>query len=292
MDDLPSILDATHVERRDGQVGRFRALVSADWNAPTFPSGGVTSALALRAMEAELARPHQRLRSFATMFVSTVEAGEIAIDVDVLRAGKRMSQLRANVHGPRSEGVGHTTAAAFGEDRQGFEFSYVRPPQVGPPQDYPGPADPPPGVPAFRPPFFTNVEMRRVRVFASFETGWDGGRAEATRWIRYRVAPRLPDGRIDPLSIIGLADTMPVALGQYLGPGFPFFHAPSVDLTMRFFADTEDDWLLSHTLAHWAGDGYASAEITLWDAHRRLIAHATQMMVIRFPDPEDFRVPR
>jgi acyl-CoA thioesterase len=100
--------------------------------------------------------------------------------------------------------------------------------------------------------------------------------------------PRLADGRIDPLALIAIADTMPPAVSQYIGPGFPIFHAPSVDLTMRFFNDTEDSWWLTHTHCHWAGDGYASATITLWDEHRRLLAHATQLMLIRFPRIGEF----
>jgi acyl-CoA thioesterase len=124
-------------------------------------------------------------------------------------------------------------------------------------------------------------------MFHSFETGWEGGRAEAIRWIRYRATPRLPDGRVDPLSWIALADTMPSAIGQYLGPGSPFFHAPSVDLKMDFFADTEHEWLIARSVCHWAGDGYASAEIALWDQGRRLLAFATQMMLLRSPDPSE-----
>jgi acyl-CoA thioesterase len=109
--------------------------------------------------------------------------------------------------------------------------------------------------------------------------------------MRYRVPPRLADGSIDALSLIALADTMPPAVSQYLGPGYPFFHAPSVDLTMRFFADTDDEWCLFRSLSHWAGDGYASAEITLWDTRRTLLAHASQLMLIRFPDPSELASP-
>jgi len=286
----PSILDALRVTRSDDAPTCYRALVSDRWNAPVYPSGGITTALGLRAMQLELDRPEQRLRTFTTMFVSTVESGEITIDVEKLRTGRRMSQLRADVRGPGARGPGHLVTAAFGESRDGFAFRYAAPPDVGPPGDYPGLAEPPAGMPSFRPPFFENVEVRRIRVYASFETDWEGGRAEAIRWIRYRVPPRLEDGRIDPLSLVALADTMPPAVGQYLGPGFRFFHAPSVDLSMRLFADTREEWLLTRTVSHWADDGYASAEITLWDLQRELIAHATQMMLIRFPDPRDLGV--
>ena len=104
------------------------------------------------------------------------------------------------------------------------------------------------------------------------------------RWFRYRTPPRLADGRIDPLALIALADTMPPAIAQYHGPGYPLFNAPSVDLTMRFFANTEDEWVLSHVVGHWAGDGYASADVSLWDTRGRLLANGAQMMLFRFPD--------
>lgn len=270
-----------------GASGRYRTDLSTAWDAPVHPSGGLVTALALRAMQEELGDSHQSLRLFSTMFVSTVASGPVEIAVERLRDGKRMSQLRADVRNPGRPDPGHLVSAAFGESRKGIEFSYSAAPEVGPPESYPLPADPPAGMPVFRARFFENIETRRVRMFHSFERGWEGGRAEAIRWVRYRNPPRLPDGRIDPLSLIGLADTMPSAVGQYLGPGSPFFHAPSVDLNMHFFADTEHDWVLIRSLAHWAGDGYASAQVMLWDAGRRLLAFATQVMLLRFPDPNE-----
>ena len=284
------MLDATQVEPLPDAPGRYRANLSAAWDAPVYPSGGLVCATALRAMQAELDHPRQRLRTFSTLFVSTVTSGPLEIVVERLRDGKRMSQLRAEVRNPGRPEVGHVTSAAFGESRKGIEFSYSAAPEVGPPEEYPPPADPPPGAPVFRARFFENIETRRVRMFHSFEKNWEGGRAEAIRWIRYRVPPRLPDGRLDPLLLVALADTMPPGIGQYLGPGAPFFHAPSVDLNMHFFADTDQEWLIARAVGHWAGDGYASAEITLWDASRRLLAFATQVMLLRFPDPGELGI--
>ncbi len=286
MPTYPCITDSIRVEPVAGERGRYRSRLSGDWNAPIFPSGGVTTALALAAMEAELGQPHQRLRTFSTMFVSTVEAGDLIIDVTRLRVGSRMSQLRAEIRSAGSEGGGHSITAAFGESREGFEFSYSKAPDAGPPASHPAPPTPPEGVATLSPPLFRNVETRRVKQFWSFEKDWKGGDAEAIRWIRYRTPPRLADGRIDPVVLVPLADTMPGTIGQYHGPGYPLFHAPSVDLSMRFFADTADEWFLTRAICHWAGDGYASAEITMWDESRRLVAHAVQMMLIRFPTLE------
>jgi acyl-CoA thioesterase len=285
--EFPNLLDAMQVEPVAGSSGRYRANLDGTWNAPIHPSGGVVTALALRAMQEALGSPHQRLRTFSTLFVSTVGEGPIEIAVEKLREGKRMSQLRADARNPGRTEPGHVVSAAFGESRKGIGFTYSTAPEVGPPEDYPLPADAPTGMPVFRARFFENIETRRVRMFHSFETGWEGGRAEAIRWLRYRTTPRLPDGRVDPLSWIALADTMPSAIGQYLGPGAPFLHMPSVDLKMDFFADTEHEWLIARSVCHWAGDGYASAEITLWDQDRRLLAFATQMMLLRSPDPSE-----
>jgi acyl-CoA thioesterase len=286
---LPSVLEATQVERQ--AQGRYSATLSKAWNAPVMPSGGVTTAVALRAMETELASPHLRLRTFSTMFVSTVASGRVLVDVEKIRLGRRMSHLRATVRGGRdgagAEGPGHVTTAAYGETREGFDFTYATMPDVPAPDDCPGTATPPPGALVWSSSFFDNLEIRRVRIFSSFETGWEGGSAEALRWMRYRVPPRLADGRIDPLSLVALADTMPPAVAQYIGPGYPLFHAPSVDLTMRFFADTEDEWVLVRSLCHLAGDGYASADVAIWDRGGRLLANGSQLMLLRFPDPRE-----
>jgi acyl-CoA thioesterase len=282
----PSVLAATQVTASPDVPDRYVAQLAGDWNAPLYPSGGVTTALALRSMEAALGDPQLRLRTFTTMFVSTVASGHIDVDVEKLRLGKRMSHLRATVHSNGAEGPGHIVTAAFGEVRDGFEFTHATMPDCAPPEQCPGPGTPPPGTPVWRSSFFDNLEMRRVRLFHAFETGWEGGRAEALRWMRYTAAPRLADGRIDPFTLAGIADTMPASIAQYLGPGYPLFHAPSVDLTMHFLADTDDEWLLVKSVAQWAGDGYASAQVLMWDRAGRLIVHGSQLMLLRFPEPE------
>lgn len=284
-----SFQDATAIEPVPDAPGRYRACLGPDWRAPLHPSGGLVTAVALRAMQSALGRPTQHVRTSTTMFVSIVETGPLDVEVEVLREGRRMSQLRATVRNVGSDRIGHVTTAAFGEAREGFAFEWDDPPEAGAPDSHPGLATPPPGAPAMRAPFFEQVDTRRVRMFHSFEKGWEGGRAEAVRWIRFRRAGRLADGRIDPLSFVPLADTMPSAIGQYLGPGHPFFHAPSVDLTVHWFGDTTHDWLLTRARSQWAGDGYVSARTDLWDLERKPVATATQVMLVRFPAPEDLR---
>ena len=116
---------------------------------------------------------------------------------------------------------------------------------------------------------------------APWETGWEAGRAEAVRWMRFRRAPRLADGALDPLALIALSDTMPPAIGQRLGPGWPPFYAPSIDHTVHLFATTRDEWVLVRSRCRHAGEGYASASCEVWSRDGRLLVQATQLMLIR-----------
>jgi hypothetical protein len=129
-----------------------------------------------------------------------------------------MSQVRASIRNLDSGEAGHHLIAAFGEHREGYQIDLVDPPEVEAPASYPGPAEPPPGVPSFRPAFLDKLETRRVKMFMNWEEGWEGGKAEAIRWVRY-CRPESEAGRgVEAFDMLAIADTMPPALGQYLGP--------------------------------------------------------------------------
>ena len=64
------------------------------------------------------------------------------------------------------------------------------------------------------------------------DAGWQGGEARFACWYRYRVPQKDAGGLLDPLAIPPIADTMPSALANKLGPDQPFF-APSLDLTLK-----------------------------------------------------------
>ncbi|MHB1139511.1 MAG: acyl-CoA thioesterase [Microthrixaceae bacterium] len=208
-----SFLGSTAVAAVGG--GRYDGAVDPAWNLRPLPQGGIVSAVALRAMAAELDDPTQRLRSLHTTFVAQVAHGPVEIRVEVLRRGRSMSHLRADI---RNEGAaaGHVTTAVFGGPRAGFSFTDLEPPDGLPgPQDCPSFRDPPPpGVEAFEPlPFWSQVDGRPALGHAFWEE-YEPGRAERAGWYRFDEPPHLDDGRIDPLSLVVLADFMPGALGE------------------------------------------------------------------------------
>jgi hypothetical protein len=120
---------------------------------------------------------------------------------------------------------------------------------------------------------------------------WDDyvpDRAERAMWYRFDDPPFLDDGTIDPLAIVVLADTMPGAVGEKVGRDDRMWFAPSVDLTVHLLDACRSPWVLAHNRARYAGDGYASADMALWDCgpegaeQPRLVAYATQLFLFTF----------
>lgn len=277
--------DATTVEARGD--GRYRATVDERWNLRPLPQGGIVVATGLRAMAQELNHRDQRLRTLHTIFVGQVAHGELDIDVDVLRRGRSMSHLRAEVRNPGTSN-GHVVTAVFGGERGGFRFTDLRPPDVPPPDECRSFRDPPPpGVPAFPPtPFWELlVEGRPALGLAPWDEA-ERATSEQATWLGFDEPAWLDDGTIDPLSLVVVADTMPGAVSQRVGPSNRMWFAPSVDLTVHLLDECRSPWVLAHNTARYAGDGYASVDVALWDMGDgpRLVAYATQLCFFTFFD--------
>jgi acyl-CoA thioesterase len=78
-------------------------------------------------------------------------------------------------------------------------------------------------------------------------------------------------------------------------PGFEFtdLAPPAVPPPVHLFSAPVSEWVLGHNRARYAGDGYASLDMALWDPEVGLVAYATQLMLFLFPDgppsPEQIR---
>ena len=270
----------TAVTRLASAPGWYTAELSDAWDFRT-PSGGVLMTVAMRAMQAELADPGFRPVSANTHFCSPVPAGPLEIRVEVLRHGGAAAQVRAQRSSTTMPGPGLEVSATFGRDREGVELIDTAPPPV------PGPEESPPmerlaGMDfSGRPAFFRNFDTRLAQGHAWWGSDWTPGEARIARWFRYLVPQSLADGRLDPFALPPIADTMPPALHQKLGPGHPPFHAPSLDLTVHFLEDTRSPWLLTAVHGRHARAGFASADVEIWDDAGRLLAFATQTMMLR-----------
>ncbi len=289
MTELRDLAADTAVTQLKVAPGWYTADLPAHWNFQT-PSGGVLMTIAMRAMEEELADPDLRPLSANTHFCSPVPAGPLEVRVEVLRHGNAAAQIRAQLSSTIMPGPGLEVSATFGRSREGIDLIDVAPPDLPSPEEaadilQAGEADE-----NTRPAFFTNFDSRLALGHPWWTDGWEPGAARLARWFRYKVAQRRPDGHLDPLAIPPIADTMPPALTQKIGPDHVPFHAPSLDLTLHFLDDTSSQWLLTDVHAIRARAGYATADIQIWDDGGRLLATGTQMMMIRkIPDGSSMR---
>jgi acyl-CoA thioesterase len=270
----------TAVTRLQVAPGWYTAELSHAWDFRT-PSGGTLMTVALRAMQEELNDPALRLLSANTHFCSPVPAGPLEVRVEVLRHGGAAAQIRAQLSSTSMPGPGLEVSATFVRERDGMEVMDTEPPAVPPPDACPNIAAVGLGPGRIRAAFFRNFDVRLAYGQPWWESDWPPGPARVARWFRYQVPQRLGDGRLDPLAIPPIADTMPPALIQKLGPNRPLFHAPSLDLTVHFLEDTTSEWLLTAVHARRARAGYASAAAEIWDDGGRLIAFVTQTMLLR-----------
>jgi acyl-CoA thioesterase len=245
------------------------------------PSGGVLMTASLRAAAAELADDGLRLVSATTVFCTPIQPGRLDVEVAVLRRGRRAAQVRAMLRGAGAAEPGLETLATFARDREGPEVRGAAFPAVPMPDQAGDLLDDAPRNVHRRIRFFGNLDARLALGARFWEPGWAAGPARYARWFRYRVPPRDRQGRLDRLAHPPIADTMPAALAQALGPSPYRFYAPSLDLTVHVLDDTEREWLLVAAYLRRARAGYATAEVEIWDDERRLLAYGTQTMFIR-----------
>jgi acyl-CoA thioesterase len=273
--------------------GGYRLDIGAEWNCPIVPHGGTVVAAAARAMEHALNEPAQRLRTVSAVFAQQVHAGEIVADVQVLRRGRSMSQCTATLRNPDAD-AGATAIAVFGAPRKGFSFTDTRPPAVPKPEDCPRFRDPVPEGIDFEfdhePfPFWEHIEGRPALGHPPWEDYVPTTSMHAT-WYRFDDPPRTADGCWDPLAVLALCDTMPGAVGEYLGNGkeLEMWMPPSADFTCHLLDEAPGEWILAVNRARQAGEGYASVDMEMWDFSRpepTLVAYATQVMFFVFPKP-------
>jgi len=274
--------------------GLYRGELDRSWSF-IIPSGGVLTSLALAAMRMELARLGMSdlvPAGCTATFCSAVAEGALDVDVTVLRAGKTATQMRANVR-PRGQSaapgdVGLEVVATWVQLRKDVTIhsrAFIHPPGLPLPEDsevYDAAAT---GITP--PQFYRNLEVRRGMGDVWWSKTWAPGASRVARWYRYLVPPALPDGRLDPLALPPIADTMASSVHQALGSRSTPLLFPSLDLTVHFTAPTSgraDLPMLVDSYATSIFEGTASARAEVWQ-DGILLATATQTMTLRTIKP-------
>jgi acyl-CoA thioesterase len=270
----------TAVQKVPAVPGWYSASLTDRWSYIA-PAGGVLMTVALRAMTAELNDPALRLVSATAIFCTRIPEGPMSVRTEILRHGGAAAQVRGALAPAGSQGPGLEVSATFARDREGPNVIDAGMPDVPGPDEAESYFESGNQMLRRRLPIQHNFDVRLARGQKYWLPGWEAGPGEFAQWFRYLRHPKRDDGKLDPLAIPPIADTMPTALRMKLGPKYPAFTAPSLDLTVHFLDDTTSEWLLVVTRCRRALAGYATAEAEVWGADKKLVAFATQTMMIR-----------
>ncbi len=259
--------------------GRWSARIDAGWSFLT-PSGGVLMGAALAAARAELAAPELCPRSLTAVFCAPVPSGPVELRPRVLRRGGAAAQVQVELQAEGATELGLSALAVFTRERAGLSQRGRAFPEVPPPEDCPPLFDA--GAPGALLPFFDQLELRLALGHRWWREGWAPGAPRTARWVRFRH-PHLRDGGLPAEVLPAVIDLMPPAISEGLGPGHRPPFAPSLDLTVHFLDVARTEWLLLDAQARWVEGGVAQAELQVWDADQRPVAHGVQTMILRRP---------
>lgn len=238
--------------------------VSGGWAQGRALYGGLVAALATEGMAKLLDEPLP-IRSFMGSFVAPAPEQGLEVDAKILRQGRAVTQMRADVI---AEGqVCLTSSAAFGRPRPGVHVPHQRPFNPAPLDSVPSaPEDP------RRPKFLTNFEIRWT---GGGIPGSGSGDMTTAMWVRHRQ--NMDD---HPLAkIVAMADMPPpVVLAHYKGLAL----ASTLSWSLEFLVPPEEmdtDWFYLDFSLDAAKEGYSIQSGNIFAEDGRLLAVSRQCMV-------------
>lgn len=267
------IRDDTTLTVDPTRPGRFHGSLSDAWKV-VYIFGGVSMYAALRAMQEHLGRDDLSLVTANAIFLAPVPPGPFTIDVDVLRDGRRASQVAADLSIPDLEPPALRVHGVFGaaHDTE-LMHQEVRFPEVPRPADI--------EIPPERPNPFGQINFHEQTEWRPVSPLDDPGKGHFLSWVRLRESePHL-------LSLAVHGDVLGPAVGRALGPYETrgMFMVLSLEIGIRFIRPPVTSWVLQEIEAWHVGDGYATGPARLWDEHGNLCAIATQTANIRRHTP-------
>ena len=273
MSDARDLRADTALTRDPANPSRFRGEINEGWKV-VYVFGGVTMYTALRAMQEALNRPELPLVTANAIYLAPVPPGPITIDVEVLRDGRRASQVAADLRVGDSDQVALRVHGVFGAAHDtDLTFQEVRCPEVPRPQDSPEP-------PTDRPNPFGHIPFHEQTLWRPVSPLDDPGRGQFLSWVRLAR-----DADPDLLMLAVHGDVLGPAVGRGLGPRDDPFMVLSLEIGIRFVATPVTQWVLQEIEAWHVGDGYATGPARLWDESGKLCAIATQTANVRVFTP-------
>lgn len=241
--------------------------VTDDWQQGRTAYGGLVGAIAACAIR-DVLGPERALRALQINFVGTVPAGRAEVRVDVLRAGKSITQAQATV-----SAAGETAcivSSVLGVERSSSlpAFGLAQPPTRAP-----GSLRDTPYMPQLMPAFVRHLVTR----WAEGDPPYSGGTSTSSRiWLALRADPVPRE-----LLTILFADAMPspvmsAAKSRVFGASLAW----SIEFLAPSQAGDGEGWWRADTELTGNAQGYANQVSTIWTPQGEAAARSQQVVAV------------
>jgi acyl-CoA thioesterase len=277
----PNILTDTTPVRDEARPELVHSVITDAWGL-FFAQGGVVMAAAIRAMELVLERDDLTLASASATFCRPVACGPVATVVEVLRSGRRGSQVHAALRDasrPEDEASVVVTAVFTDPLMSGPALSLVPRPEellVAPPNDLE--AEPFDSV--FPLGFLDNTQWQHATDPASLSHD-DGPVSRMAVWFRF-TDPPAPDGVAwDPALLPIPGDSLGTALSVALAGGDEPVGSVSLQIGIQVFGEITGTWIGIDSSCTNVGNGLANGVLHLWSETGTHVATVSQTAMLR-----------
>ncbi len=258
------LADATAV-RRTGD-GAFQGAIQPGWDVVGNANGGYLLTLAGRALAEAAGRPDPA--TVTAHFLAPGSPGPVAVDAEVLRAGRRFATVRGLLRAgdrPLLAALGSFTELSADEGPQRVDGG---PPDLPPPDDCVAVE----ATDSFPPPLMARIDLRLHPDDAGFASGSPSGEPVVRGWFR------LPDDEaVDPIALLLVADAFPPTI---FNARLPVAWTPTLELTVHVRARPVPGWLRCSFRTRYVTSGYLEEDGEVWDATGRLVAQSRQLALV------------
>ena len=243
----------------------FTARIHDGWDVVGNANGGYLLAIGARAMATAANQPHPV--TVTAHYLSPGRPGPVTIDPQIVKAGKRLTTVRATLQGtekPLIELLGSFSDLANIEGPQRVDAS---PPDLPPPDDCQRVIpDPKAGFP---PAMMGRVDLRLHPDDANFFVGKPSGEPLIRGWLK--LADEEP---MDVFSLLLATDCFPPTI---FNANLPVAWTPTVELTAHIRSIPQPGWLRCRFSTRFISGGMLEEDGEVWDESGRLVAQSRQL---------------
>jgi acyl-CoA thioesterase len=268
----------TAVERVDDRL--YRGEVDPGWAVVdgAAPNGGYLLAIAARAMRAPIDHPDPV--TITGHFLAPPEPGDVDVEVEVVRAGRRHSTVAASLRQDGREMV--RLLGAFGDLARADGMTRVdRLPPSLPPVD---------SCERFSertieraesrgknpPPILLRFDHRTPPGMMGWAEGAPTGKGEMGGWIRWA-----DEAEMDTIGLLAVSDAYPPAVFNS-GEG-SYGWVPTIELTVQVRKRPAPGWLATRFTTEAVTAGYLEEDGEVWDADGDLVVLSRQLALAARP---------